>query len=109
MAGFSKTSYCPHCTYVYVGFVDVFGDRIISSGIWPACSSDLNTCDIFFWGCLKDKFYDSNPVAEGELKENIRSEFENIPAEQLQRVNQNLLCRCGECLHVEGQHFQHLV
>jgi hypothetical protein len=28
-----------------------FGDRIISSGIWPARSSDLNPCDFFFLGC----------------------------------------------------------
>jgi hypothetical protein len=26
---------------------DVFGDRIISSGIWPARSPDLNPCDLF--------------------------------------------------------------
>jgi uncharacterized protein YfkK (UPF0435 family) len=44
---------------------------------------------------------------EEELKENIRGEIANIPAEQLQMVNQNLFRRCEECLHVEGQHFQH--
>jgi hypothetical protein len=27
----------------------VFGDRIISSGIWPARSADLNPYDFFFW------------------------------------------------------------
>jgi hypothetical protein len=27
---------------------NVFGDRIISSGIWPARSPDLNPCDFFF-------------------------------------------------------------
>jgi hypothetical protein len=56
---------------------------------------------------LKDKVYNSNPQAE-ELKENIHREIANTPAEQLQKVNQNLSCRCEECLHVEGQHFQHL-
>jgi hypothetical protein len=39
----------------------VFEDRIISSGIWPARSPDLNPCDFFFWGCLKDRVYSSNP------------------------------------------------
>jgi hypothetical protein len=69
---------------------DVFGNRIISSGIWPAHSPDLNPCDFFFfWGCLKDNVYSSNPRT-GELKETIRREIANIPAEQLQRVNQNL-------------------
>jgi hypothetical protein len=42
-----------------------------------------------------------------ELKENIGRENANIPAEQLQRVNQNLFRWCEECLRVEGQHLQH--
>jgi hypothetical protein len=61
---------------------DVFRDRIINSDILPARSPDFDPCDIFFWGCLKDKVYNSNPRAE-ELKENIRREISNIPAEQL--------------------------
>jgi hypothetical protein len=40
---------------------DVFRDRIISSGIWPACSPQLQPCDFFFWVCLKDEVYKSNP------------------------------------------------
>jgi hypothetical protein len=46
----------------------------------------LNPCDFFFWGCLKDKVYNSNSRTE-ELKENIHTKIANIPAEQLQRVN----------------------
>jgi hypothetical protein len=84
---------------------DVFGDRIISSGIWPARSPDFYPCDFFFWGCLKDKVYNSNPRKEKKLKENIRREIANIPAEQLQRVNQNLFRRCEECLRADDQHF----
>jgi hypothetical protein len=85
---------------------DVFGDRIISSGIWLASSPDLNRCDFFLCGCLKDKVYNSNPRTE-ELKENIHKEIANIPAEHLEKVNQNAFRRCEECLRVEGQHFQH--
>jgi hypothetical protein len=87
---------------------DVFRDRIISSDIWPACSPDPNPNVFLFWHCLKDKVYSSNPQTE-ELKENIRREIANIPAEQLQKVNQNLFHLCDECLRVEGQHFQHLL
>jgi hypothetical protein len=70
---------------------DDFRDRIISSDIWPACSSDLNPCDFLFWNCLKDKVYNSNPQME-ELNENVHREIANILAEQLQRLNQNLPC-----------------
>jgi hypothetical protein len=45
---------------------------------------------------------------EEEVKEKVRRKIANIPAVQLQRVNQNLLCQCKECLCIEGQHFQHL-
>jgi hypothetical protein len=75
----------------------VFGDRIVSSGIWPARSPYFNPCDLFFWGCLMDKVYNCNPQME-ELKENIRRKTANIPAQQFQRVNQNLFCRGEECL-----------
>jgi hypothetical protein len=111
MAGFSKTQLLPTLHVYKVSMQtlsDVFGDRIISSGIWPARSPDLNPCDFYFWGCLKDKVSNSNPRKE-ELKENIHGEIANIPAEQLQRVNQNLFGRCEERLRAEGQHFQHLL
>jgi hypothetical protein len=72
---------------------DVFADTIIISGIWPACSPDLNPHDIFFWDCLKDKVYSSNPRTGEELKEHIRREISNIFAEHLQKVNQNLFRR----------------
>jgi hypothetical protein len=41
----------------------IFVDTIISSGIWPARSPDLNLClcNFFFWGNLKDKVYNCNP------------------------------------------------
>jgi hypothetical protein len=61
---------------------NVFRVRIISSGIWPACSPDLKLCNFFFWSCLKDKVDSSNPQTK-ELKENIRKEIANIPAGQL--------------------------
>jgi hypothetical protein len=59
----------------------------------------------FYCCCLKDKFDNSNLRTE-EVKENIRREIVNIPAEQLQRVNQN---SCEECLRVEERHFQYLL
>jgi hypothetical protein len=87
---------------------NVLGDKIISSGIWPARSFDLNPCDFSFWG-LKDRSYNSNPQTEADLKENIHKEIANIPAEHLEKVNQNIFNWCEECLHVEEQSFQHLL
>jgi hypothetical protein len=70
MAGFSKTQVLPYAARMSMqASFDVSGDRIISSGIWPARSPDLNPCAFFFWGCLKDKVCNSNPRTKEELKE----------------------------------------
>jgi hypothetical protein len=82
MAGFSKTELLPTLHVCLLALSSVFGDRIINSGIWMAHSPDLNPSDFVFWGCLKDKVYNSIPAME-ELKENIHRETANIPAEQL--------------------------
>jgi hypothetical protein len=30
-------------------------------GSWPPCSPEINSCDYFFWGYLKDQVYCTNP------------------------------------------------
>jgi hypothetical protein len=100
VAGFSKTQ-------LLLTFLNIFRDRIISSGVWPAHSYlVLILVILFFLSCLKDKGYNTNPQMK-ELKENIDKEIANISAEQLQRVNQNLFHQCKEYVHVGGPHFQH--
>jgi hypothetical protein len=89
----------PHCMQA---LHDVFRDGIISSFISPAHSPDLYPCDFFFWGCLKDKIYNTDRRTK-KLKENIRREIANIPAEQ------NLFHPCEECLYIVGQHFLNLL
>lgn len=45
---------------------DVFGDRIIRSGIWLAHST---LWSFFFWDFLKDEIYNSNPQPpKGRIK-----------------------------------------
>jgi hypothetical protein len=74
-----------------------------------ARSPDINHCDFFIWSCLKDNVYSSNPRMEEELIKNIYREIAHIPAEQLRNVNQSHFRWRKKCLHVEGQHFQHLL
>jgi hypothetical protein len=52
----------------------VFGvsDCVVSRGLWPPQSPDLNPCDFYLWGKLKDKVYVNNPHTLDELKDNIR-------------------------------------
>jgi hypothetical protein len=45
-----------HCISMHALF-DIFGDRIISIDIGPACLPSLNPCNFFFGGYLKNKVY----------------------------------------------------
>jgi hypothetical protein len=55
---FQQDSATAHTAHMSVqSLSDVLGNRIISSGIWPASSPDLNHCDFLFRSCLKDKVY----------------------------------------------------
>jgi hypothetical protein len=54
---------------------EVFGDRIISLGLWPAHLPDLIPCHFYLWGNLAEKVCKTNPNTEEELKENIRREI----------------------------------
>ena len=41
-----------------------FGDQLISRRTyftWPPYSLDLNSCDYFLWGYLKERIYQNNP------------------------------------------------
>jgi hypothetical protein len=50
----ARLSYCPQ--YISMQALPaVFGDRIISSGIWPARLPDLNPCDFFFLGSFEGR------------------------------------------------------
>jgi hypothetical protein len=46
---------------------EVFENRLISRGLWPARSPDLNPCDFYLWGNLKDNVYSNNPHTLVEL------------------------------------------
>jgi inhibitor of nuclear factor kappa-B kinase subunit alpha len=74
-AFFQQDSATPHTARDSIEELrQVFRDRIISRGLWPARSPDLNPCDFYLWGNLKQKVYKTNPHTIEELKENIRNE-----------------------------------
>jgi hypothetical protein len=72
----------------------VFGDRMVSRWLRPPRSPDLNPCDFYLWGKLKD---------------NIRVEISHITREELRRGAGNIFRRCEACLQAEGRHFEVLL
>jgi hypothetical protein len=52
---------------------------VISQGLQPACSPDLNYCGFYLWGTLKLNVYVNNPHSLQLLKDNILQEMFPIP------------------------------
>jgi hypothetical protein len=84
-------------------------DIIISKGLWPPGSPDLNPCDFYLWGKLITVVYANNPHDLETLVQNICEAIYNIQQCELQQASRNLLKRIQTCLTAEGRHFEHLL
>jgi hypothetical protein len=87
----------------------VFENRLISHGLWPARSPDLNPCDLYLWENLKDEVYSNNPHTLVELKQSIRETISSTEVSELKIVSNNIFKRHEACLRAEGRHFEHLL
>jgi hypothetical protein len=79
------------CMSVHAGFGQCLRGENYQQWYLASTFTWSNPCDFFFWGCLKDKVCSNNPRTE-ELKENIRREISNIPAEHLPPVQGMSTC-----------------
>lgn len=93
-----------------------FGNRIVSGryrqrygyGLtWPAYSPDMNPCDFFLWGYLKDRVYENRPRTIPELKTEILAKASNIPPDVLRRTVLNFKKRCQGVRAAKGRHIEH--
>jgi hypothetical protein len=46
----------------------VFGERIISCGLWPSRSPNITPGNFFLWGYWRNKVYQTNPHMKEELR-----------------------------------------
>jgi hypothetical protein len=51
----------------------VFGEKVVSRGLWAFHSPDIVQCDFFLLRYLKDEVYQNSPHMK-ELRENIQLE-----------------------------------
>lgn len=86
-----------------------FDNRLISQNLWPPRSPDLTPLDFYLFGNLKNKIFQNRLQNLEELQVAIEQEINNITAEELQRVFDNLKRRVNICLENHGHHFQHLL
>ena len=90
-------------------------ERIISLAfptIWPPRSHDLNPCDFWLWGCLKNRVYRGSLVVQGltlgDLKDNITLHVRNISNDQLRSAGEQAVYRLQIFQLEEGNHIEQL-
>lgn len=107
----------PHTANVVLDYLnEFFGNRIISnryperfnSGFnWPPRSPDLNPCDFFLWGYLKDRVYVNNPRNLNELEQAITETIGTITTNMLINVINAVPRRLQKVLENGGGHIEH--
>lgn len=86
-----------------------FGNDIISRHFprqWPACSPDLNPCDFFLWGYLRENVFLRHPKTLAELKDAIAVEIALIDKSLLYRSVDNMFDRLLCILSANGSHIE---
>ena len=73
---------------------------------WPPYSPDLNLCDFFLWGYLKDNLYETPIKDREELKSRIESHIKAISTEMLGRVVDGFVIRLKEIIDKKRGHIE---
>lgn len=117
-AWFQQDGARPHRTQeVFSLLNEHFGKRVFAldypeasgEGIeWPPYSPDLNPCDFYLWGFLKDRVYANRPTSIEELQDKIKSEIISISPEILQKVASSFLERLHYVISEDGGHFENI-
>ena len=76
---------------------------------WPPRSPDLNPCDFYLWGQMKQRVYIPKPSNIDELRNNIEREFKSFKKNDLKDIFDNLKKRCTLIIHEKGSYIEHLL
>jgi hypothetical protein len=76
---------------------------------WPPCSPDLNPCDYFLWGYLKDKMFSSAPWTLSEPKERINEICMQVTRGMLNHIAQNFVLRLQAVREPQKAHIEHVI
>lgn len=79
--------------------------------LWPARSPDLNPCDFFLWGHMKQLVYSTPVHTQEELRARVENAAEAIRnnRDMLSRVRDSITRRAQACLNNNGMHFEQLL
>ena len=84
-----------------------FPERHEGGKLWPPHSSDINPCDFFLWGFLKEKVFQRMPENLAQLRAHV-VKLCRTPSEDLCRnVVTNARVRLKEAVRQNGGHIEH--
>jgi hypothetical protein len=89
-----------------------FGTNIISNkteNYWPPYSPDLNPCDFFLWGFLKDNVFKETFKNCDSLKQKIIDCCEKVTLDLCKNSIENFKFRLQYCVSKKGKHFSLLM
>lgn len=101
---------CHQANIVVNWLDDIFEDRMLAirsvrGDQWAPSSPDMNPCDYFLWGYLKEKVYKPMPTSLAELKGKVHEVFHNIPREIRSSIL-SMKSRAEKVVAVEGYAFE---
>ena len=73
---------------------------------WPPFSPDINPCDYFLWGFLKDQVYKQQFETIDDLKTEIQNKISIIKPTVLESVVSSFENRLDKIIEKEGSHFE---
>jgi hypothetical protein len=79
----------------WVALEEIVGKWLISHALWPSRSPNLNMCNYYLWGTLKDRVYMNNPQQLQQLKNYIQGEIQSILKQEIHHVSSNFLEDAG--------------
>ena len=110
---FQQDGATPHTANVPMQWIKArFGKRVISrrsEHSWASHSPDLNSCDFYLWGYLKDVIMFEQFQNLNQLRQEVSRQVKRIKEEQCQRVMKNFVRRLKVCIERNGMHLEHVL
>ncbi|GFW16903.1 transposable element tc3 transposase [Trichonephila clavipes] len=92
---------------------DTFGvDRVISIGFahaWPPLSPELNSCEFYLWGHLKDMVYRERHAYVAELKPSLTRHVRRVTTKILNAVVGHAVLRFQHVVASSGSHIENMM
>jgi len=86
-----------------------FPERHEGGKLWPPHSPDINPCDFFLWGSLKEKVFQRRPENVAQLRAHIAKLCRALSEDLCQKVVTNARVHLQEVVRQNSGHIEHVL